>query len=132
MSDLQKHINQRLKDEAFKNTWEENKLEMEVAKQLISLRKSLGVTQSELAKRLNTKQSAISRIEKGEQNISIALLEKIAVALGGEVNISISSSHQSNESSSKVIGQINSQQPGGSVNQPGGSSPNIFGSTNNN
>jgi len=45
------------------------------------LRKKRGLTQGELAKLLKTSQSAIARIERGEQNLSIATLSKISEAL---------------------------------------------------
>lgn len=93
---------------------EEHKLEHDVAKQLVQLRKTLGISQKELADKLNTKQSAISRIEKGEQNISIGLLEKIAAALGVEVNVSL------NFTQPPVQSPSSQQQPGGTVNQVGG------------
>ena len=99
---------------------EGNKLENEVAKQIITLRKTLGLSQKELADKLNTKQSAISRIEKGEQNISIGLLEKIAEALGVEVNVSLNFSGLNNTSTVNPAAQINSEQPGGRVNPIGG------------
>jgi transcriptional regulator with XRE-family HTH domain len=107
-------------DESLKSQEEENSLENEVAKQIITLRKTLGLSQKELADKLNTKQSAISRIEKGEQNISIGLLEKIADALGVEVNVSLNFTQQNASSTVNPVAQINSEQPGGSVNPIGG------------
>lgn len=106
----------------------ENKLENEVAKQIISLRKSLGLSQKELAEKLNTKQSAISRIEKGEQNISIGFLDKIADALGVEVNVSLRFTQKDTTSTTKPVGQIDPKQPGGKVNPMGGTFNNINGS----
>ncbi|OIK04304.1 helix-turn-helix transcriptional regulator [Bacillus sp. MUM 13] len=103
-----------------KSQEEVNKLENEVAKQIISLRKILGLSQKELADKLNTKQSAISRIEKGEQNISIGLLEKIADALGVEVNVSLNLTQPNTSSPVNPVGQINLDQPGGRVNPIGG------------
>jgi transcriptional regulator with XRE-family HTH domain len=123
-------INQT-EDEALKNQEDENKLESEVAKQIISLRKSLGLSQKELAEKLNTKQSAISRIEKGEQNISISLLEKIADALGVEVNVSLNFTRQNVPSTANPVSQINSEQPGVKVNPIGGAFKNVTGSNNN-
>jgi len=48
------------------------------------------MTQAELAKKLNTSQSAINRIEKGNQNISIELLSRISDVLDKQI-ISINS-----------------------------------------
>jgi UDP-N-acetylglucosamine 1-carboxyvinyltransferase len=44
-------------------------------------RERRGITQLELAKKLKTSQSAVARIESGEQNISMELLEKISLLL---------------------------------------------------
>jgi len=44
-------------------------------------REASGLTQAALAKKLNTTQSAIARIERGKQNISSAMLRKIGKAL---------------------------------------------------
>jgi transcriptional regulator with XRE-family HTH domain len=120
MSEFKGDFLNKKEDEEFKSQVEENKLENEVAKQIISLRKNLGLSQKELADKLNTKQSAISRIEKGEQNISIGLLEKIADALGVEVNVSLNLSQPNTPSPVNPVGQNNLQQPGGRVNPIGG------------
>jgi len=45
------------------------------------LRQSKGLTQAELAKKLSTSQSAINRIEKGGQNISLDMLNRISEVL---------------------------------------------------
>ncbi|MDR1851457.1 MAG: UDP-N-acetylglucosamine 1-carboxyvinyltransferase [Propionibacteriaceae bacterium] len=44
-------------------------------------RKQRGLTQAELAKRLETSQSAIGRIESGNQNLSIEMINRIASVL---------------------------------------------------
>lgn len=44
-------------------------------------RESRGITQGELAKAMATSQSAIARIEKGDQNLTLEMLEKISAAL---------------------------------------------------
>jgi UDP-N-acetylglucosamine 1-carboxyvinyltransferase len=45
------------------------------------LRQSKGLTQADLAKKLSTSQSAINRIEKGGQNISLDMLNRISEVL---------------------------------------------------
>jgi ribosome-binding protein aMBF1 (putative translation factor) len=83
-------LEEQLKDPEFRQIWEETKVEYEVARQLILLRKQKGLTQSQLAERLNTKQSVISRIETGDQNITLENLMNIVKALGGQLQITIS------------------------------------------
>ena len=44
-----------------------------------------GMTQSELAKALNTSQSAVNRIEKGGQNISLEMIARISDVLSSDI-----------------------------------------------
>lgn len=48
-------------------------------------RQSRGMTQQELAQALNTSQSAINRIEKGGQNISLDMLARISDVLSSQI-----------------------------------------------
>ena len=48
-------------------------------------RQSRGLTQTQLADALNTSQSAINRIEKGGQNISLEMLARISDVLSSEL-----------------------------------------------
>lgn len=65
--------------------------EFEKIGRLISgIRQQRGLTQAELARKLDTSQSAINRIEKGHQNISIELLSRISDVLDKQI-ISINS-----------------------------------------
>ena len=87
--DLQQYIDQRMADPHFKSAWDESRLEYMVARQLIQLRREQGLTQNQLAHKLHTQQSEISRIEAGDQNISLGKLEKLVTALGARVSIII-------------------------------------------
>ncbi len=57
-------------------------MRLELAIQIANEREKAGLSQKELAKKLKTTQSVISRIENGKQNISLDMLQKIANALG--------------------------------------------------
>ena len=48
-------------------------------------RQARGMTQAQLAKALNTSQSAINRIEKGGQNISLDMLARISEVLSSQI-----------------------------------------------
>lgn len=48
-------------------------------------RQSRGLTQTQLAEALNTSQSAINRIEKGGQNISLEMLARISEVLSSQI-----------------------------------------------
>lgn len=64
---------------------------------IYQIRQERGLTQAELARRLGTSQSAINRIEKGKQNLSLETLGRISDVLnkqlislgGGAVNLRI-------------------------------------------
>ncbi len=57
----------------------------QIGKFVGELRDERGMTQSELAEKIGTTQSAIARIEKGEQNMSTEMLAKISEALQRDV-----------------------------------------------
>ena len=60
----------------------------EVARRLYALRKQAGVSQAELARRVGTTQSVISRLEDADYGgHSLALLQRIAAALERRVEI---------------------------------------------
>ncbi|OHA69076.1 MAG: hypothetical protein A3I38_02170 [Candidatus Wildermuthbacteria bacterium RIFCSPLOWO2_02_FULL_47_10] len=63
--------------------------EMEAEYQIISRRLEKKMSQKQLADRVGTKQSAISRLESGNSNPSVNFLSKVAKALGGELQIRI-------------------------------------------
>ncbi len=56
-----------------------------IGKLIEQLREKSNLTQGELAKRINTSQSAIARIENGEQNLTTSMLEKIEKALRHDI-----------------------------------------------
>ncbi|MEX2418070.1 MAG: helix-turn-helix transcriptional regulator [Actinomycetota bacterium] len=53
-----------------------------LARLVIRHRAALGLSQQELARRVGTSHSAISRIESGRHKTSVATLQRIAEALG--------------------------------------------------
>jgi DNA-binding XRE family transcriptional regulator len=59
----------------------------EAGKKMKEVRKSIGLSQKELAKRAKISQQLISRIEKGGENVSMITLANIAAALNRKVNI---------------------------------------------
>jgi len=59
-----------------------------VISQIIGARIKKGLTQRDLAKRMETKQSAIARLESGNYNPTLEFLQKTAKALGTKLVIS--------------------------------------------
>lgn len=70
-----------MKDPEFKRLYEESQPEFEIAKAIIAARIKNKITQKELAAKMHTTQSVISRVEQGRTSPSIALLKRIAGAL---------------------------------------------------
>ncbi len=62
-----------------------NEQQVEIGKFITELRKRQHITQKEFAKMLNTSQSAVARMEKGEQNFSTEMLLKISTALNHNI-----------------------------------------------
>ena len=84
---LEDHIKESLKNPEFKKEWEQSEAEYQVSRALIAARVNRKISQQELAKKANTTQAVISRLENMTANPSIGLLQKIAQALNLKVKI---------------------------------------------
>ena len=82
--DLEKEL---LKDPEVKKEYDRLAPRYAVISEVIRVRIKKGLTQKELAEKLGTKQSAIARLEAGNTNPSIGLLEKIANVMGTKLTI---------------------------------------------
>ena len=89
MDDFQKLLNEELKNDEFKQEWDNLELRYTIIKQLIKLRNTYNLSQTQLAKKIGTTQAMISRIENGTVNIGIDFLEKIARAFDKKVELNI-------------------------------------------
>jgi ribosome-binding protein aMBF1 (putative translation factor) len=76
-------IKESLKDPAFRAEYERLAPYEELARIVIMRRAALGLTQAELATRMGTTASAISRIESGQHATSAQTLKKLGDAFGG-------------------------------------------------
>lgn len=79
-----------LKDPAVRAEYERLGPEFELIRTLIEKRLQRGYTQADLARKMNTKQSAIARLESGSYNMTLAFLDRAAKALDTHVVISLS------------------------------------------
>ena len=57
-----------------------------LADDLVAKRVKLGLTQTEVAARMGTSQSAVARIESGDADVRLSTLERYAVALGRTID----------------------------------------------
>ncbi len=86
-SSLKKEL---LKDPEVKAAYDALEPEFELAAAIIRKRLEKKMSQTALAKKMGTKQSAISRLESGEYNPSLTLLRKVAKALDSKLTVSFS------------------------------------------
>lgn len=87
MEDFQKFKKRLLQDKEIKKAYDDLKPEFDLIASVLSKRIEKGITQKELAKKIGTKQSAISRFESGQYNPSLAFLQKIAEGLNAKLKI---------------------------------------------
>lgn len=92
----------------------------DIGTRIADVRETAGLTQAALAKKLKTTQSAIARIESGNQNVSADMLKRISKALGknlitlspGTVNVQVkggkklSGKIQTNTSKNGAVGLL--------------------------
>ena len=90
MSDLKKYIsNRRIKDSEFRAGYDDGYQSFKIGALLKQAREESGLTQEEIAEKLNTKKSAISRMENHAEDIKLSTLEKFASVLGRKIEVSI-------------------------------------------
>jgi len=86
--DFQEYLAEKLRNPKFRKYYDEYGKQLEIAYQILQLRKQKRISQAELAKKIGTKQSNIARMEAGEQNFSIDTLQKIAQVFNKDLKVS--------------------------------------------
>ena len=90
MSDLQKYIRKRkARDPEFAKEFDSGYEQFKIGVMLKQAREDAGLTQEELARRLHTKKTAISRIENHAEDIKLSTLERFAEAIGRRLTLRI-------------------------------------------
>lgn len=89
MDDFQKHLNESLQNDDFKTAYEQKELRFKIIDILVGLRLQYKLTQGELAKKLGTTQTVISRIENGSVNVGIDFLQKLGNAFNKKIEITV-------------------------------------------
>ena len=87
--DWKTHKRQLLRDPEVRRALKESGLEFQIAKSIIEARIKRGLTQKELARRLNTKQSVISRVETAKTTPSLSFLKRLAEVLDTSLRVQI-------------------------------------------
>ena len=84
---LKQFLSGEMKDAEFRRLYEEADIELRVALEIARARESKKMSQRDLANALKTKQQTVSRIERGAQNVTIETLDRIARALGRDLQV---------------------------------------------
>ena len=58
----------------------------DLSAELVSRRQAVGLSQTEVAARMGTSQSAVARLEAGESDVRLSTLERYASAVGMELD----------------------------------------------
>lgn len=90
MSDVRKYVKKRKKkDPAFAKGFDAGYEQFKIGVMLKQAREDAGLTQEQLARKLRTKKTAISRIENHAEDIKLSTLEKFATALGKHLRVEV-------------------------------------------
>ena len=91
MDDLDRFIEKRKKESPeFAEGFDEGYENFKIGVLFKVSREQAGMTQEEVARKLGTKKSAISRIENHAEDIRLSTLRKYAKALGKQMKLEIS------------------------------------------
>ena len=78
-----------LRDPEVKKEYDRLEPKFDLIRSIIEKRIEKNISQEELADRMGTKQSALSRFESGNYNPSLAFMQKVAQALDSKLEIKI-------------------------------------------
>ena len=91
MSDVIRYIQNRAeRDPEFAENYEAGYADFKIGVILRQAREAAGLTQDEVAKRLQTKKSAISRIENHADDVKLSTIRRYAEAVGANLQIQLS------------------------------------------
>ena len=92
MSDVQKYIEGRSKrDKEFAEGFEIGYADFKIGIVLRQAREAAGMTQEQVAAKLRTRKSAISRIENHADDVRLSTLRRYAKAIGANLSIRLAS-----------------------------------------
>ncbi len=86
---FQAHLEEQLKDPGFARGFAEESRKLKLGYKILCAREATGMTQQALARKIGTRQSNISRLELGNYNFTVEMLQKIARALNLELLIDL-------------------------------------------
>lgn len=83
------YLEESLNNPSFRAAFEDAEERSKVLDALVRLRKTMKVTQSEVAKRMSTTQSSVSDLENGKTDPLLSTLQRYARAVTGRVRVRI-------------------------------------------
>ena len=93
MSDVKRYVQNRAKrDPKFAENYEAGYADFKIGVILRQAREAAGLTQAEVAQKLKTKKSAISRIENHADDVRLSTIRRYAKAVGANLQIRLSNS----------------------------------------
>ena len=87
MTKFNDHLNEQMKDPAFKGEWGALEPEFNIMQAMIDARKASGLTQKQLSERTGIAQADISKLESGNANPSLKTLQRLAAGMGMKVKV---------------------------------------------
>jgi DNA-binding XRE family transcriptional regulator len=84
---LKQVLDKALKSQEFKNAYNEEIFRLKIATEIKSLRIQKRLTQETFAEKAKMPQSVVARIESGKHSISLGTLNRVAHALGKQVQL---------------------------------------------
>lgn len=88
-ADIDAHLKRKLQNPEFRAAYDAEDKRIELVLQIIKLRQKRGMTQADLAKAIGTRQANVSRLERFDTNLTLGTLEKVADALGVNLEIGL-------------------------------------------
>jgi ribosome-binding protein aMBF1 (putative translation factor) len=90
MNDLDKYINKRKKnDPEFAENFDSRYIKFKLGYMLAKTREESGISQEELAQKLNLSELVVNQIENDLQDINMSILEKYAQILGKQLIVQL-------------------------------------------
>jgi ribosome-binding protein aMBF1 (putative translation factor) len=90
MSDVKRYVQKRAeRDVEFSENYAQGYADFKIGVVLRQAREAAGLTQEEIARRLKTKKSAISRIENHADDVRLSTLRRYADAVGANLQIKL-------------------------------------------
>lgn len=96
MKTFRGHLKTKLKDNQFKELYNEEREMLEISLKLLNARNNLGISQQELARKAHITQQQLSKIETG-MNCNLATLLKVCHALQVKLNLDYNESARKGE-----------------------------------